>query len=392
MVATADGRWARVGALARLFLRLGTVAFGGPAAHIAMLRQEVVDRLHWFSEQEFLDLLAICCLLPGPNSTELAILVGYRRAGWPGLLTAGICFILPAALIVTGLAWAYQRWQALPAMGALLYGIKPVILAVVIQAVWQLGRTALRTSALAVVAARALAGPCAGVPELALLAGGGLLAAIWRWARQQPRPSARPLLGLLAVGAGLAVVPWLLSQQTGGGTAYGLGPLFLVCAKIGSVLYGSGYVLLAFLQADLVDRLHWLTSAQLLDAVAVGQVTPGPVFTTATFVGYLLGGGWGALVATVGIFAPAFGLVVVGERLVAWLRASVVAGAFLDGLAAASLGLLAAVGLTLARTALVDLPTALLAGVAAVAILRYRLNATWLVLAGGLLGVLLGAG
>lgn len=382
------GRGAHLTELAALFLRLGALAFGGPAAHIAMLQDEVVERRRWLTRDEFLDLLAVTNLLPGPNSTEMAIIVGYRRAGWPGLLIAGVCFILPAALIVTACAWAYVNYGQVPAVGAVLYGVKPVILAVIAQAVWNLGKSAVKSRWLAALGLLAAALHFAGTHELALLFGLATVAGLARWQATSPRPSARPLLGLAAVGAGLIAVPWLITRMAVGSAEFGLGPLFVVFAKIGSILYGSGYVLLAFLQADLVDRLHWLTPSQLLDAVAVGQVTPGPVFTTATFVGYLLGGGAGAAVATVGIFLPSFCLVALGERLVGWLRRSELAGAFLDGLVAASLGLMAAVAVQLGRDAVVDLVTALTAAVAALLLIRWRVNATWLILAGAVVGLL----
>ncbi len=382
------GRGAHLTELAALFLRLGALAFGGPAAHIAMLQDEVVERRRWLTRDEFLDLLAVTNLLPGPNSTEMAIIVGYRRAGWPGLLIAGVCFILPAALIVTACAWAYVNYGQVPAVGAVLYGVKPVILAVIAQAVWNLGKSAVKSRWLAALGLLAAALHLAGTHELALLFGLATVAGLARWLATSPRPSARPLLGLAAVGAGLIAVPQLITRMAVGSAEFGLGPLFVVFAKIGSILYGSGYVLLAFLQADLVDRLHWLTPSQLLDAVAVGQVTPGPVFTTATFVGYLLGGGAGAVVATVGIFLPSFCLVALGERLVGWLRRSELAGAFLDGLVAASLGLMAAVAVQLGRDAVVDLVTALTAAVAALLLIRWRVNATWLILAGAVVGLL----
>lgn len=386
----AERRRSPVGEVAAVFGRLGVLAFGGPAAHIAMMQDEVVERRRWLSRNEFLDLLAVTSLLPGPNSTEMAIILGYRRAGPAGLLAAGVCFILPAAVIVAGFAWGYQRYHALPEVGAVLYGVKPVIIAVILQAVWSLGKTALRSKTLMVVGGLAAVLHFRGVNELVLLFGCAALTALWRWGGEKPRPSARPLVGLAAVGAALIAVPMAVTRLATGSTEFGLVPLFAVFAKIGSILYGSGYVLLAFLQADLVHRLHWLTPAQLLDAVAVGQVTPGPVFTTATFIGYLLGGGWGAVVATMGIFLPSFALVAIGERLVTWLRRSLLAAAFLDGLVAASLGLMAAVAVEFGREAVVDPLTAVLAVAGVVLLVRRRVSATWLILAGAVAGLLAG--
>ncbi|TVT42762.1 chromate efflux transporter [Hymenobacter setariae] len=378
--------------LAWLFLRLGTTAFGGPAAHIALMEEEVVRRRGWLTQQQFLDLLSAANLIPGPNSTELAIHIGYERRGWAGLLVAGTCFILPAMFIVMVFAWAYVRFGTLPALAGVLYGVKPMIVAVVAQALWSLGKSALKTWHLRLVAGVALVLGLLGVNELLLLLAAGLLTGGLSWPTL-PRKTVSPaLLKLVGAVAALALLPLLLGLGPGGAPAAGIAkplgllPLGLAFVKIGSVLYGSGYVLLAFLDADLVQRFHWLTQGQLLDAVVVGQVTPGPVFTTATFVGYVLLGWRGALVATVGIFLPAFVFVGLSTRLVAQLRQSPLAGAFLDGLNAASWALMAAVSFALARTALLDVPTVLLAAGSTFLLLRYRLNSAWLVLGGAALG------
>ena len=365
--------------IALLFLKLGTTAFGGPAAHIAMMDEEVVRRRRWLSEQEFLDYLSAVNFIPGPNSTEMAIHIGHRRAGWPGLVVAGSCFIFPAAILVGILAWAYVRWGALPEAAGLLYGVKPVVIAVVLQALWKLGRSAVKTVWLAVVAILSLALAAVGVNELLVLVIGGALglAVIWRSLRGRRTvlfaPGMKSALSASLVAAGASV---------------GLWPIFLIFAKIGSVLFGSGYVLLAFLRADLVERYHWLTQQQLLDAVAVGQVTPGPVFTTGTFVGYLLHGPSGAIAATFGIFLPSFVFVAMSAPLLPKLRASRTAGAILDGINVASLALMALVTWQLARAAFVDWFTLLLGVASAVALIRYRrLNSAWLVLAAGALGI-----
>lgn len=368
-------------ALGLLFLRLGTTAFGGPAAHIAMMEDEVVRRRRWLTHDEFLDLLGATNLIPGPNSTELAIHIGHRQAGWPGLLVAGISFIVPAVLIVTAFAWAYVRYGSLPQVAGVLYGVKPVIIAVVLQALWSLGRTAIKNKLLALVALAAVVLTFLRVHELVVLFGAGAIVGLMCLIARQIR-SGRNLMSASSV---------LLFLQASAAPAapFGLWPLFLFFVKVGAVLYGSGYVLLAFIRADLVERWHWLTETQLLDAIAVGQVTPGPVFTTATFIGYVLGGTQGALVATLGIFLPAFFFVGLSGPLVPRIRKSPTAGAFLDGVNAAALALMLVVTYELGRAALVDLETIMLAVISAVILFRFRVNSAWLVLGGAIIGLLL---
>lgn len=387
--------------LAALFLRLGVTAFGGPAAHIAMMRDEVVDRRRWLTDKEFLDLVAATHLIPGPNSTELAIHLGFRRGGLPGLALAGACFILPAAVIVAGIAWAYARYGTTPQVGWLMYGIGPVVIAIVAQALVKLGRAALNRWAYLPVAGGALAAALGGVNELALLAGGGAIGLLLAVAATGPRRGAAAAVGLATVpatlahgllGKGAAAVAATAAAGAAGAAAaipFTLARLTLFFLKVGSVLFGSGYVLLAFLRADLVERWGWLSDQQLIDAITVGQITPGPVFTTATFIGYLLGGWGGAALATAAIFAPGFVFVAVTQPLIPRLRASRALAGCLDGVVAASLGLMAAVTWQLARAAVVDLPAALLAAAAMVALLRWRLNSTWLILGGAAAGWLL---
>jgi chromate transporter len=370
--------------VALLFLRLGTTAFGGPAAHIAMMEDEVVRRRSWISRERFLDLLGATNLIPGPNSTEMAIHLGHQRAGWPGLVTAGACFIVPASLITLALAWGYVHFGTRPQAGALLYGVKPVIIAVVLQALWGLGRSAMKTVPLGVLAVLAMAASAAGVNELAVLIAAGAVAAAAHAIVTGSRSP--PPAGIAAVAASSGTVASAAAVIT----PFSLGALFLFFLKVGAVLFGSGYVLLAFLRADLVDHWHWLTDAQLLDAVAMGQLTPGPVFTTATFVGYLLGGLPGALLATIGIFLPSFAFVALSGPLVPRLRRSPITGAFLDGVNAGALALMAVVTVTLARAAVVDSTTALLCLASAVLLLWHRVNSAWLVLAGALTGLALG--
>lgn len=368
--------------LALLFLRLGATSFGGPAAHIAMIEDEVVRRRGWMTRQELLDLLGATNLIPGPNSTELAIHVGHRRAGFPGLVVAGAAFIVPATLIVSAIAWAYVRYGTLPAADGLLRGVKPVVVAIVLQALVGFGRTAIRSAPLAVVAAAAVIAVLAGVNELAVLAVAGLAVSATRLSR----PRAPPALAWLGLPSGAALP---LAATAAAAAPFTVSGLFLVLLKIGSVLYGSGYVLLAFLRSDLVERLGWLTEAQLLDAVAVGQVTPGPVFTTATFIGYVLGGAPGAAAATAGIFLPAFVFVALSGPLVPRIRASRAAGAFLDGVNVASLALMAVVSAQLARAAVNDFATAAIALASAVLLFRFRVGSSWLVAGGAAIGLLL---
>jgi chromate transporter len=387
--------------LATLFLRLGTTAFGGPAAHIAMMRDEVVHRRQWISDAEFLDLLGATNLIPGPNSTEMAIHVGHRRAGWAGLIVAGVCFIFPAALITLALAWAYVRFGARPEAAWLLYGVKPVVIAIVAHAVLGLAPVAARTRPLQALAVAVGIAAALGANEFVLLLVAGLAAAAAATARRGAGRETGRVAGLLltSLGSHVPVAP-LASLAAAGASAAGttavtataaspsiaLGALFWSFAKIGSVLFGSGYVLLAFLRAELVERLHWLDPAQLVDAIAIGQLTPGPVFTTATFVGYLLAGNAGALVATLGIFLPAFVFVALSAPLLPRLRRSWLAAAVLDGVNVASLALMAVVTLQLCRAAVVDATTALLAVVSLILLVRRRVNTTWLILGGAVVG------
>ncbi len=375
--------------LAWFFLRLGTTAFGGPAAHIAMMEDEVVRRRQWVPREKFLDLLGAANLIPGPSSTEMAIYIGYLCQGWAGLWLAGVCFIAPAMVIVLGFAWAYVRFGNLPQITWLLYGVKPVVIAIILQALWQLGRTAVKGKFLGALALIAVVLDFLGINILAVLFGAGLLSGLQRGIIQERGRERRALLVmLLAAGAFLTAAYFAAALYSPGRVEFGLLPLFLFFVKVGSIVFGSGYVLLAFLQADLVAHWHWLTTTQLLDAIAVGQVTPGPVFTTATFIGYLLAGFPGALIATAGIFLPSFVLVAVSSPLILRIRQSAVAGAFLDGVIVASLALMAVVTWRLGRDAVIDLPTALAAIASAVLLLRWRVNSLWLVLGGAIIGLL----
>jgi chromate transporter len=380
--------------LALFFLRLGTTAFGGPAAHVAMMEDELVRHRKWLTREKFLDLLGASSLIPGPSSSELAIHIGYLRAGWMGLVAGGLCFLLPAAILVGCIAWAYVRFGHLPEVAGVLYGVKPVVIAVILQALWRLGRTAVKSWTLAAAGAICAVLTFGGMNAIVVLFGAGAVLAcfhaISRWIAE--RRTAGPGALFLLWGSlrpNLARwFPWPAAGAIGAVALIpGLWAVFLVFLRIGSVVFGSGYVLLAFLRADLVVHRAWVTDAQLVDAVAIGQVTPGPVFTTATFLGYLLRGPLGAVVATVGIFLPAFILVAVSGPLIPFLRRSATAGAFLDGVNVASLALMAAVSYQLGRSAIVDWLTIALAAASAVLLLRFRVNSAWLVLGGALAGI-----
>ena len=373
-------RQGRLKELAVLFLRLGATAFGGPAAQIAIMHDETVRRKKWLDDKSFLDLIGAVNLIPGPNSTEVAIHVGYLRAGWWGLVTAGACFIIPAAVIVTALTWVYVRYGSTPEGDHIFYGIKPVIIAVILQAVYFLGHKAVREPVTILTGIAVAAAYLFGVNEIALLFGGGLFVMLWKNA------------GRLRGGNLAAFILPLAGIDTAAAEAKGatLASIFLVFLKIGSVLYGSGYVLLAFLNSDFVEHRGWLTHQQLLDVVAIGQVTPGPWFTTATAIGYLLGGVPGAALATLGIFLPSFIFVAVSNPIIPKLRRSPWAGAALDGVNASSLGLMAGVTVDLARASFTDPLTILIGAAAAGALFFLRVNPTWLMLAGGIIGLLKG--
>ncbi len=363
--------------VASVFLKLGTIAFGGPAAHIAMMHDEACQRRQWVSEDRFLDLLGAANLIPGPSSTEMAIYLGHERAGWQGLIAGGVCFILPAMLIVLALAWAYVQYRSAPQAVWLLFGIEPVVVTVIVQALWKLLRTAVKGPLLAAVGLLVLGSYLGGVNAVALIFGSGLLVMAIKNGRrfwQGDRVSLLAFLPCFAVSAAVR--------------QFNLASLFFTCLKIGSVVFGSGYVLLAFLRSDFVNRLGWLTDHQILDAVAVGQFTPGPVFTTATFIGYLLGGVPGALLGTLGIFLPSFFFAAAVFPLVAKLRRSLWAGAFLDGVNVGALGLMAGVTWQLGRAAIVDWVSLMLAAVSAFVLFRFKVNFVWILLAGGLMGLI----
>jgi chromate transporter len=368
----------RLTEVAALFLKLGITAFGGPAAHIAMMHDETVKRRKWLTDQEFLDLVGATNLIPGPNSTEMAIHIGFLRGGWRGLIMGGACFIVPAMVIVLCLAWIYVRFGATPQAEWLLYGIKPVVIAIIAQALWSMGQKAVKGPLTGVVAVLVIVLYFLGINEIALLFAGGLIVMLGMNYRRWIRP-----------GLGVFIIPMsgvgVLAQTA---ASFSFSSLFLIFLKIGAVLYGSGYVLLAFLRADFVVRLGWLTDQQLLDAIAIGQVTPGPVFTTATFIGYVLGGVPGSLLATLGIFLPSFVFVAISNPLIPRMRKSAWVSGLLDGVNVASLGLMAAVTWQLGRASLTGLLPLLIALISFVLLIRFKVNSTWLVIGGGVIGVL----
>jgi chromate transporter len=366
--------------LAGLFARLGATSFGGPPAHIALMQMEVVERRRWLTREAFLDLVSAAYLIPGPNSTELAMHVGLGQRGWLGLLVAGGCFIVPAALITCVLAWIYVQAGHLPTGLAVLNTIKPIMVAVVAFAVWKLAWTTVDKPFAVLLAIGALAANLAGLDEIAIL---GIAAAICVAGVRRRGPG-------IAAPAIAAVAPVIAAAGGSAATPVGfsLWALFTIFVKVGATLFGSGYVLLAFLQTDLVDRLHWITQAQLLDAIAAGQITPGPIFTTATFVGYLVGGPAGAVAATLGIFLPSFFLVRLTGPIIPKLRQSPVTAAILTGVNAASLGLMGAVAVRLGLGTIVDGFSTLLAVATLVALPLTGWNPTWFVLIGAGIGTL----
>ena len=367
--------------LALVFLKLGTTAFGGPASHIAMMEDEFVRKRHWITEAEFLDRLAAASLIPGPSSTEVAIFIGQAKRGWAGLVVGGCCFIIPAAILVTLIAAVYARFGSLPQVSGILYGIKPAVIAIILQALWSLARTATKSKLLAVIGLLAVVLNGLGVSPLIVLAIAGIAsgAAAWFTMQGEVSLSAIPAFGRFGLLLGTAAVAVPVSMLR----------LFLSFLKIGAIVFGSGYVLLAFLRTEFIERLHWLTEKQLIDAVAIGQFTPGPVFTTATFIGYLVAEIPGAFLATLGIFLPGFALVALSGRLLPKLRRSVWAAATLDGVVVGSLALMAVVAWHLGRAAIVDWRTFTILIASSIVVLRFRVNSAWVIAGAGMIGWLL---
>ncbi len=371
-----------------MFLRLGLTAFGGPAAHVAAMEDELVTRRRWVTPAEFADLVGASNLIPGPNSTELAIHLGFRRAGWPGLLVAGATFIGPAVLVVWAIAALYGAFGARAEVAALLVGMQPVVLAVVVQAIWRLRRSMVAQRWTAGLAVTCLVAIAAGATELQVLAGAVLASACWSW-WPRSRHGTGPTVGaaaLIPISNVPSAVALAAAATTTATAALTVGGIFWSFAKMGSVLFGSGYVLLSFLRREFLLRQPLLTDGQLLDAIAIGQVTPGPVFSAATFVGYQLGGHAGAAAATAGIFLPAFVAVAVTAPLVHRMRTSPRLAVLLDGVNAAALALMTTVVITMTRSLAFDLWTLGILGGASVLLLTTRIGSGWLLLLGALLG------
>jgi chromate transporter len=376
-----DSTPARLWEMAKLFFRIGATAFGGPAALIAMMYEETVKRRKWVTDQEFLDLIGATNIIPGSNSTEMAIHLGYLRAGRWGMLVGGISFFLPTFLAVLALSWGYVKFGALPEIEHVLYGIKPVVVAVIIQALLSLGQKAIKGKLLAGIGIAVVVFYFLGVNEILLLFAGALL--YMMVSNIQNRKNALAGAFWLSPVAGFN----FLASSAAAAVPFSMQLLFLTFLKIGSVLYGSGYVLLAFLRADFVVRLGWLTEQQLMDAIAVGQITPGPFFSTATFIGYLLGSYQGAMVATVGILLPSFILVVLTSPLIPRIRDSKWVSSLMDGINAASIGLMAAVTWQIGKASLIDPFTIILALAALAVLFRFKVNSTLLVLGGAAAGL-----
>ena len=368
--------------VALLFLKLGAFSFGGPAVYIALMHRETVNRRGWIDEQRFLDLVGATNLIPGPNATEMASHLGLIRAGWLGLIAGGVLFILPGMAATLLVAWAYVTYGSIPEVGWVLYGVKPVVIGIVVEALWSLGRKAVKGPTTAVVGIGVVALYLLGFNEIALLFGGAAVVLLVYSGRRFLKQ------GLAAV----APIPLLfkipLTVFSTGVVPFSQTTLFLSFLKIGSVLFGSGYVLLAFLRSEFVERLGWLTNQQVLDAVVAGQITPGPVFSSATFVGYLVGGWSSALLATLGIFLPSFLFVGLLSRILPFVRKSPWAGIFLDGVNVASLGLMAGVTVQLGQTAIVDVYTIVLLLATLFVIFRLKVNSVWLIPGGALLGAI----
>jgi len=382
------------GELARFFLRFSLIAFGGPVAHIALAEDELVTRRKWLTREHYLDLVAATNLIPGPNSTEVMIHVGYVLRGIPGALVTGICFIGPAFLLTLALAALYVSTGAIPQVAAILWGIKPVIVAIIANVGYRLVLTALKTPFLwALFIAAVAAIVLLDIPEVVVMVAAGLIYGLY-----VARPKLPSTLAFL--------LP--LPTQWGGGWGEGmlalvqtapvsLFDIFFYFLKIGSVLFGSGYVLFAYIQQDVVDGFGWLTAQQLLDAIAVGQITPGPVSTTVAMIGYILAGLPGAVAGTVGIFLPSFVLVILTAPLIPMMRKNAFLSAFLSGV---NTGVIAAILVTLVDLLSASIrtidgaaisPLAVVIGVAAMALLLWtKVNATWLILGGGGVGLVVG--
>ena len=369
----------RLWEVAALFLKMGTISFGGPAAHIALMETETVRKRKWLTREHFMDMLAVTNLVPGPNATEMAIHIGYVRAGWRGFVAGGAAFILPAALISGALGWVYVTYGSLPQAQAILYGINPAIVAVVLAATYRLGKSAIKDWKLLILSALCLAASLLGVDQVVVLLLSGAVGVLL-----YARPHLGGLAPLLSVAPGLTMLLPAIALAADDRLVR-LGLFFL---KVGALIFGSGMVLFAFIQKDIVDGLGWLTQRQLTDAIAVGQMTPGPVLSSATFIGYLVSGWAGAAIATVAVFLPSFLIMALAGAYLPRLRNWPLGQGFLKGVNAAVVALILAVAISLARSAISDWMTALIAGASMVLLLRYRAETWWLVAGGAVVGLL----
>jgi chromate transporter len=379
--------------IALVFAKLGAIAFGGPAAHVAQIEQEVVQRRQWITREKLLDLLSISNLIPGPNSTELTIHIGLEQRGWRGAIVAGVSFIVPAMLIVWTLAFIYSTYRTIPAVSWLLTGIKPVVLAIIAKSIWKLGKSAFKNRLTAIAGIIIFSLYFLSINEIVLMLGAGVAVSLLENISKKisQKQNLMSLITPLApLNVSMDISHFHLAAMAVASTPKTWTAVFLSFLKIGSVLYGGGYVLLAFIQQDFVDRTQWLTQQELLDAVAIGQFTPGPVFTTATFIGYLVAGHLGAIAGTIGIFLPAFVFVPLVNPFVSKLRQSPWTSGFLNGVNAASVGLMLAVTVDLGRSTLINLPNILMAIASLTILIKFpQINSLWLVLAGGAIGYLL---
>jgi chromate transporter len=380
----------RLTEIAQLFLKLGIIGFGGLVAHIAMIEDEVVKRRHWLTPEHFLDLLGATNLIPGPNSTEMVIHIGYISAGWLGLIVAGVCFIFPAVLITGLFAWVYVNYGTLPQVAPLLYGIKPVVLAIIMNAIWGLGKKAVKTQQLLIIAiAVGLITWFAKVNEVVALLLGGILGMIWLRSRGNQ-------INLMMIGlttSAFSQTTATLNTAINNHVFVPLWQLGLFFLKVGSVLFGGGYLLIAFLQGGLVEEYGWLTQQQLLDAIAIGQFTPGPVLSTATFIGYIIAGFPGAIVATLGIFLPSFLFVAALNPLMNPIRNSSWTRPFLDAVNVSAVALMVVTTIQLGIATLIvpkthdlDFLGLGIAVISAILVIRYRINAAYLIIGGGVIG------
>lgn len=362
--------------VAGVFLKLGVTAFGGPAAHIAMMQQEVVTKRKWMSEEHFLDLIGATNLIPGPNSTEMAIHIGQERAGWKGLIVAGLCFICPAVIITLCFAWLYKEYGQLPQVQPFIYGIKPAIISVILSAVFPLAKKSLKTIPLWIIGISVLMLSFLGINELFLLFGAGIIAMLFAIIRQKNTANSLIPITLLQIPDFSS-----LSQSNI--------KLFLIFLKVGAILYGSGYVLFAFLDTELVGR-GLLTRQELLDAIAVGQFTPGPVFSSVTFIGYQINNWSGALVATLGIFFPSFIFVALLNPIVKMMRGSKIFSSFLDAVNIASIAIIINICYEMAKDSIADWKTIIIAVLCIILMFTFKkINSAWIVMLGAFLGYIL---